>query len=635
MRTAVNVARHAETVLRESGDEAGAQQARATAQSLVSPRVSLVVAGEFQQGKSSLINALLGARVTPTEPLATTTVPIRFGWGRRPACRALLGAGAAVEPTGDAADGDEGPVPGPARAGSASIGFHELGDLAVTEQPEVGGRSVNALEVKLDHPLLRSGVELLDTPCVSGGLSTQTAGLVLGLLQQADGLVFVTDASQELTAPELELLRMARTLCPALLVVLTKIDLYPEWRRILDINHDYLADVDPEATCLPASPQLKAASLRWSDVELERASGLPLVAWYLGSTMLARARRSAIERVGKALSTRLGSAAATVEGRLAVLERSTGRHRADEQFKEAAARLELLRGEAPKRARLELRTFSRGVAADLTNRFSSVNDLLADLIKRVDPAEQWSEIEATMHRVTNRALAEHLTFVAARAEAVIAGLSEQFGLDLAGFSSDVQEPDMPAERPEMDQPDFSSAKASRVHDVTRGAVSSAFMGVGLATTILAGPLGPLALGAGASLSTVVLGWRRERSRDLEGRRAKALQTCRSWLTDARAALSSHADDIYKELEFQLESHLENGLQGKLKEVETERARLEVLRKVAADKVPEEVRRVRAELQALRVVHAHARRLEHRLARPDVQGVSGVQRQLAATGEATA
>lgn len=603
VRVAVNVATHTEAVLREVGDETGAHQARAIQEGLRHQRVTLVVAGEFQQGKSSLVNGLLGTWVTPAEPLATTSIPVRVGWGKRPGCRALLAAG------------DEGP------AERRPVERNTLAELAVADEPYVNERLVVGLEVTLDHPLLRSGITLVDTPCVSGGLSTQTAGLVLGLLQDADGLVFVTDASQELTGPELEFLRMARSLCPALLVVLSKVDLYPDWRRILDVDQAYLAALDPEAAVLPASPQLRGAAVRWADAELDRVSGLPLVTWFLGSTMLAQARRVAVARAGRALSERLAWTGAVVEERLAALERSTGYHRANERYEQITTRLEMLRAEAPKRARLELRAFTRATTADLTGRFGGVSDVVVDLVKRVDPADQWSEIVATLHRATNRALAEHLASVQARAEVALAELGRLFGLDPHGFTVALGEvgsveatPRLPED---IDDPDFSRARGARVHDVLRGAASTGFMGMGLGTMLLAGGVGVLALGTGASLSTVVLTLRRERTRDLEARRTKALQACRTWIAEARSALGDYADDLYKELEFQLETQVEKRLRTLLSEVEAERARHDVLRRVAAEKVPDEVRQVRDQLQRVRLVHAHARRLTHRLARPEL------------------
>ena len=47
----------------------------------------------------------------------------------------------------------------------------------------------------------------------------------------ADAVVFVTDASQELTRSELDFVRQARDLCRTVVCVLTKTDFYPAWRH--------------------------------------------------------------------------------------------------------------------------------------------------------------------------------------------------------------------------------------------------------------------------------------------------------------------------------------------------------------------------------------------------------------------
>ena len=52
----------------------------------------------------------------------------------------------------------------------------------------------------------------------------------------AGAALFVTDARQELTAPELEFLRRRSSAARDGVIVVTKIDLQAEWRRIVDLN---------------------------------------------------------------------------------------------------------------------------------------------------------------------------------------------------------------------------------------------------------------------------------------------------------------------------------------------------------------------------------------------------------------
>ena len=83
------------------------------------------------------------------------------------------------------------------------------------------------------------GLEIVDTPGV-GGLSSVHGAATMAALPTADAVLLVSDASQEYTAPELEFLRQAIRLCPNVACVLTKTDLYPEWRRIAELDRGHL-----------------------------------------------------------------------------------------------------------------------------------------------------------------------------------------------------------------------------------------------------------------------------------------------------------------------------------------------------------------------------------------------------------
>lgn len=600
VRLATGTAATAEQLLRDVGDERGAEAAVRCRRAMLAPATTIVIAGEYQKGKSSLLNALLGARVSPTDPLTTTTVPIRVRLSAEPGYRAHVAAGDA----------------GPAAALPLTIPQFER--LATTVRPTLEGRDVVGLQAAIDHPMLRTGLALLDTPPVSGGLSTATAGMVLGLLQSADAIIFVTDASQELTAPEIEFIRMARSLCPFLMVALTKTDLYPQWRRILDVNQEFISAIDPDAVVLPASPQLRMAAVRTGDAELDRESGVPVMSWYLGTTLLAAARRSAIARTGVQLTEFIGAGITTVEQRVAVLEESAGLRDTQKVYEDMTVRVERLRSEAPRRVRLELRSFVQATRNDLVNRFTTANEAIAEFVNRTDPADEWPEIEASLHRAANRAMAEHMIFLHTRAEGVVTALVEAFGLEQGLLQLDIGDAQLTnTVDPDLDKPDFtSSGGAARIVDLSRGSVMTGSMTFGLAA-ILTGGIAAVALAAGAAVGTGVLSSRREKTRDLTGRRNQALQVCRAWLSDARTVISAQADDMYKDLEFELESQIEKGLQRIIADTERERARLEQLSNVARELVPEEVRAARQQLDELRVVHAHARRIHHRLARPDL------------------
>src|SRR5262249_39911045 len=119
--------------------------------------------------------------------------------------------------------------------------LNEITDL-VSEQMRTEVSQLRSVEVRVPHRVLRPGLRLLDTPGV-GGLESAHGEITMGTLSAADCLVFVTDASQELTGPEMEFLQGAVRRCPTTALVVTKTDIYPHWRRIVELNREHLADV--------------------------------------------------------------------------------------------------------------------------------------------------------------------------------------------------------------------------------------------------------------------------------------------------------------------------------------------------------------------------------------------------------
>ena len=84
----------------------------------------------------------------------------------------------------------------------------------MSERSDDRPSDVRSVEVRVPHRMLRSGLCLLDTPGV-GGLESVHGQLSLASLNGADGVLFVTDASQELTAPELGYLQHRAGALPA------------------------------------------------------------------------------------------------------------------------------------------------------------------------------------------------------------------------------------------------------------------------------------------------------------------------------------------------------------------------------------------------------------------------------------
>lgn len=151
-------------------------------QRLVDSRFRLMVLGEFKRGKSTLVNALLGASVLPTK-VAPCTAMITVVKHGKTAAGWLLPA----DPTAE-------PIPVPLN----QIRDHITIALDDDEPVEAVLPSEGVPRFELHHPLplLESGVELVDSPGLNEH-ATRTA-LALEDLPRADAVVLVLSCEQQL-----------------------------------------------------------------------------------------------------------------------------------------------------------------------------------------------------------------------------------------------------------------------------------------------------------------------------------------------------------------------------------------------------------------------------------------------------
>jgi len=79
---------------------------------------------------------------------------------------------------------------------------------------------------------------------------------------------YFSDASAELSAPELEFLRRAIELCPSVLFAQTKTDLFANWQKILDLNRGHLERNGINIPVVPVSSSLRTEALARKDRSL-------------------------------------------------------------------------------------------------------------------------------------------------------------------------------------------------------------------------------------------------------------------------------------------------------------------------------------------------------------------------------
>lgn len=192
---------------------------------------SIVIAGEAKQGKSSLVNALVGSELSPVNADIATAAPVRLRYG--PELRVTVNS-----TTGKEVD----------------IAAAELPSwVSMTDAQLDQLRQVASVDIALPSPLLEPGVVLIDTPGV-GGLVAGHAAMTLRSLESATAMLFVTDADTKLTRPELDFLARAGERIAAVVFVLTKIDATPNWKAVLQENREVLARHAPRYATAPVVP---------------------------------------------------------------------------------------------------------------------------------------------------------------------------------------------------------------------------------------------------------------------------------------------------------------------------------------------------------------------------------------------
>lgn len=175
---------------------------------LAEDRFNLAVVGQFSRGKTSLMNALLGADRLPTGLLPLTSVITTVCYGDRE--RVL------VQRKGW-------PLP-------QEVPLDALPEYVTQTHNPGNQKQVVLAEVQLPVELLRLGFSFIDTPGVGSLVAANTAA-TREFLPEADAAIFVTSFEAPLGESELDFLEQVRRHMRKIFVVINKLDLAPADRR--------------------------------------------------------------------------------------------------------------------------------------------------------------------------------------------------------------------------------------------------------------------------------------------------------------------------------------------------------------------------------------------------------------------
>ncbi len=415
---------------------------------------------------------------------------------------------------------------------------------------------VAGVEMRLPRQLLAGGLVLVDTPGV-GGLGSAHAAASLAAISTADAVVFVTDASQELTRSELDFLHQARQLCPTVICVLTKTDFYPAWRTIRDLDQLHLRTVG-DIPVLAISSTLRTRAVRANDRDLNVESGFAEVVQFV------------TDRVGSGVANRLAAEAADdvvgvadqimtqFEAERAALADPAAAQAVVDELNAIKSRVEVLRSEAAKWNQ----TLSDGIGDlnsdidhDLRGRIRVVTQEADDSVENVDPADVWPQMEGWLQSRISYELLANYTLLRRRADA----LSVEVGEHFRAASGEV------FDRVAVYNPTPLVSEARITHNIElermkagKQAMVALRHGYGgaimftMLSAMMHVALGPLSLGIGLVMGHK--GLREEKKRQLTMRRTQARNAVRRYCDEVNFLMGKDSRDTLRRIQRQLRDH---------------------------------------------------------------------------------
>ena len=524
---------------------------RAARARLLDERIRVLVVGEFKQGKSMLVNALVSAPVCPVYDDVATAVPTVVGYAPEPVITVVRRQ-----------DGPGDGSPAEHRTTQDDVPLHALSEAVaahVAESHNPGNRqNLHHVEVGVPRHLLQAGLEIVDTPGV-GGLNSVHGAATMSALPSADAVLLVSDASQEYTAPELEFLGRAVRLCPNVACVLSKTDLYPEWRRIAELDRGHLRTAGVDAELIAVSSAVRWQAVTTGDGALNAESGFVELEAYLGSRVLGQAdllrRRSTVHDV-LAVTDQL------CDGLRAEQAARSDPARAQEVVRELTAAQARASALKERSARWQ-HTLNDGVADlnadidhDLRDRMREVTRLAEEEIDAGgDPTRTWEQLTAWVQQQVASAASANFVWATERARWLARQVATHF--------DDQREAVLPALRTEASAAlgavremkvregeafTFGQQALTSLRGGYIGVLMFGFLGTMVGLTLL----NPISVGAGLLLGGKTLS--DERRRIVTRRQAEAKTVVRRYVDDVTFQVGKDSRDMLRGVQRDLRDH---------------------------------------------------------------------------------
>ncbi|WP_043730762.1 dynamin family protein [Kutzneria sp. 744] len=509
---------------------------------------SIVVVGETNRGKSSLVNALIATPgLSPVDADVATASYLVLRHGESWAARACY-----AEPI-------EFPI-------------EDLGRwiTGVEQQPP------RHVDVQAPIPLLQR-LSIVDTPGV-GGLNSMHGELAAEAAATATALLFVVDASSPFTRGELDFLATVGERVETVLFALTKVDQFRGWREILEADQKLLAEHAPRfagAKFHAVSPRLFEMAAKAPNASaaalLREKSGVGELQIAVQELVVGRSLMLAEANALRTLTTAIGEVVARLQGSVRALD--TGHEEAD-ALRARRDKLATERKSSTRSWQVKLRTEVQRARLESSHEVSrQIRDAQSWFRQAIDSAGKDAlaalpqQLDAALQVISARITAVLTDRLGRAADAALASLfsAAELAVIRAQFARGAHPPVV------LRAPEKRAATAEDRLLVFMGI--SGGMGAGRIAALPLAGIGVAALNPIVLPVTIVLGlgagyWMARTRKHLADK-----QHMRQWLSDALADARSTLDQLVSEqlidAEGQLSLALDEALTSRVEAIEDE------------------------------------------------------------------
>ncbi len=216
---------------------------------------NLVVVGQFKRGKTSLINALLGAEILPVAVVPLTSIVTIMTWGEALRIKVYFNDERVSE-----------------------IKRESLSEYVTEKGNPKNVKDVREVVLTYPSPYLKDGVRLIDTPGV-GSIYQHNTDVAYQYLPKSDAALFLLSVDQPMSKAELDFLKDVKEYSNKIFFVLNKADYLREndLREALEFTKNALCEtMGSEVRLFPVSARLALDGTTAKSGELIEKSMLPV-----------------------------------------------------------------------------------------------------------------------------------------------------------------------------------------------------------------------------------------------------------------------------------------------------------------------------------------------------------------------